>query len=156
MVTRKRKKSKSKKRSSPRTTSKSPVRGKAFKKRSRAAKQGWKTRRRNALIASRKIIAETKISSLGKKIERLKKELDESRDEIEKERITAKIKAEAEKADIPQFPAPPRMPRNQTIKTFMDQAYRIYSKGPGLLDTAYELAEYYEISVDEVFDIWYL
>jgi len=148
MVTRKGKKSKSKKRSSPRT--------KDFKKRSRAAKQGWKTRRRNALIASRKIIAETKITSLEKHIGRLKKELDESRDKMERERITAEIKEKAREAGVPQFPAPPRMPRNQTIKTFMDQAHRIYSKGPGLLDTAYELAEYYEISVDEVFDIWYL
>ena len=148
MVTRKRKKSKSKKRSSPRT--------KQYKKRSQAAKQGWVTRRRNALALSRKIIAETKIGSLEKKIKHLREELDESRDKLEKERITAKIKEEVAKADIPQFPAPPRMPRNQTIKTFMDQAHRIYSKGPGLLDTAYELAEYYEISVDEVFDIWYL
>lgn len=145
----KRKKSKSKKRSSPRT--------KHFKKRSRAAKQGWKTRRLNAIEKSRKIISETKIASLEKKIVHLREELEESRGDIEKQReITRQIREEAEKAEVPQFPAPPRMPRNQTIKTFMDQAYRIYAKGPGLLDTAYELAEYYDISVDEVFDIWYL
>lgn len=131
--------------------SKKPSKRQLFIKRSRAAKKGWATRRAKTK-SSRKTKSSPKTKLLLKEIKTLEKTIKRLQIELEdsKKQLTTRPK------EAPQFPPPPQVSRNYNIKTFMDRALRLYSKGPGLLDMAYELAEYYEIDVDEVMDIWYM
>jgi len=117
MITKKHKKSKSK-------------RGRKGSKRSTAARKGWITRKLKE----------------QKRIRELEKELEEARELIKR----------IEEGVVSQFPPPKRhLSRKEMIDQFLDRAERLYGSGPGLLDTAKDLADYYEVSLDQIFDEWY-
>jgi DNA-binding XRE family transcriptional regulator len=120
------------------------------KKRSFAAKKGWQTRRHNAFIAR-------EVKDLRDQLEKSKKELAEvgvQRDTLKDEIRT--IKETGEISGGMHFPPKRHRPRRDVVKEFMNRAVRLYGKeGPGLLDTAHDLAEYYEVEINDVFNEWY-
>jgi hypothetical protein len=116
MITKKHKKSKSKK----------------SRKRSIAARKGWLTRKLKE----------------QQRIRELEKELEQARERLKQ--------VESELKTLPEIKSAKRhLTRKEMIDQFLDRAERLYGSGPGLLDTAKDLADYYEIDIDQIFDEWY-
>ncbi len=129
-----------------------------YRKRSAAAKKGWETRRKNAFIAH--------------EVDRLREELTRVKDMLKSaqsvtmterkrtkalEKELARIKESASSA-APPFPLKRKkrgkQSRKKAIQDHLERAKRIYGKGPGFYDTVMELADYYDVDVDEVYEIY--
>lgn len=119
------------------------------KKRSNAAKKGWQTRRHKAFVSREVLDLQDMLEKSRKELEEAKVERDAIRDEMRH------IKETGEIAGGLQFPPKRSRPRKEVVKEFMDRAVRLYGSGPGLLDTAHDLAEYYDIEINEIYDEWY-
>lgn len=135
-------------------------------KRSLAAKKGWATRRKNALLKRELGRLQKELEAEGKRLKKAKRDM-----KREKKRVAAlhkeaskigehivMLKAEAmnvkEEAQVPVVMGTKRKMTKESIAEYMDRAWRLYGRSPGLYDSALELADYWDVDVNEVFDLW--
>ena len=135
-------------------------------KRAQAAKKGWATRRKNALLARELERLREQLAAEKRKLKKAKREFERG-----KKRVSALRKEEsvihesivmlkAEQIHVKDFEVPVvigtkrRRMTKGAVAEYMDRAWRLYGRSPGLYDSALELADYWEVSVDEVFDLW--
>jgi hypothetical protein len=101
-----------------------------------------KSKSKKPTSRKRELTLKKKLAQQKKKLAKLEKELQAARKIIRRR-------------EGPAYKPKRYLSRKEMIDQFMDRAERLYGSGPGLLDTAHDLADYYEIDLDQIFDEWY-